>query len=114
MIRRITLAAVFAAVALSSTGCCGTIRNFVYRIRHCGGCYPAYAGCGSCGDCSTAVPSYAMPIADAGPYMGAPGCSSCGGAPTMPNYAAGAVPMVPGYAMPSNVVGTPNAVAGAR
>lgn len=114
MIRRITLAALFAAVALSSTGCCGTIRNFVYRIRHCHGCYPAYAGCGDCGP--VVSPSYAMPIADAGPVLAAPGCTSCGGG--VP-YAAAGVPMVPGYAaagvpvVPSQTT-PPNAVAGAR
>ncbi|QEL18041.1 hypothetical protein [Limnoglobus roseus] len=104
MIRRIVFAAVFVAVALSTTGCCGVFRNFVYRIRNCNGCYPAYGGYagGCCGDGGVVSPSYSTPIVDAGhgPVMGPPasGCSSCSSNPAMPYPTAGAgVPVVPGY-----------------
>lgn len=99
MIRRIAFVAVFAAVALSATGCCGTFRNLVYRIRHCNGCYPAYGG-GCCDGGAVASPSYSLPIADAGPIMAPPaaGCASCGSSPVVPYPAAG-VPVVPSYTM---------------
>ena len=47
MTRRLLIASLFVGFALSSTGCCGVIRNFVYRVRHNHGCSPAFGG--ACG-----------------------------------------------------------------
>ncbi len=112
MIRRIAFAAVFAAVALSATGCCGTFRNLVYRIRSCHDCYPAYGAGGSYyGSAGVVSPSYSAPILDAGPIMGSsvPGCSSCSSNAAMPYTSAGAgVPMVPYAAAGAGVPGVPS------
>lgn len=94
MTRRFLFAAAFAAVALSSTGCCGVVRNFVYRIRHCNGCYPAFGGYHA--DAPIASPGYSgaafhpAPIADAG-------CATCGSSPVVPYHSAGVPVVPPGY-----------------
>jgi hypothetical protein len=90
MTRRILFAATFAAVALSATGCCGVVRNFVYRIRHCNGCYPAFGGYA---EPAVVAPSYAGPVMHPGP-IGDPGCATCGSSPVVPYQSAG-VPIVP-------------------
>ena len=77
MLRRVHLCSLFAGVAFGLTGCCGTFRNFAYRIRHCHGCAVGYEGGAPAG--------YEAGPVMAGPGPGpAPGCATCfsqGGGP---------------------------------
>lgn len=120
MTRRLLIASLFVGFALSSTGCCGVIRNFVYRVRHNHGCYPAYGA--PCGD---AGPGYSPSYSIGAPAMPEPGCAGCGAsampmgapygmsAPTAPGMAY-AVPTVPPTGTPSVFPGMGAKVAGTR
>jgi hypothetical protein len=120
MTRRFFLCLVFASFALSSTGCCGVFRNFVYRVRNCGSCYPGYGHSGFGGGCASdaysvsghgATPHFVGSAGDSaslahdggfGGGYGAAGCQSCtsSAAPMISGFGGYAgVPMThPGYA----------------
>lgn len=90
MTRRLLFASLFLGLALSSTGCCGAFRNFVYRVRHHHGCLPAFGGpCCEPAPCfaPSCSPSYSIGVVAP---VGDPGCTSCG---------ASAVPMAAPYGM---------------
>lgn len=101
MSRRLMLYTLFVAAAVSSTGCCGRVRAFFYRLTHCppGCCYPAYPYAD--GPLMPTAPAhgYGGPMFDAGvpgPVVaGGPGCASCYSSPVEP----AGVPVVP-YAPP--------------
>jgi hypothetical protein len=42
--RRSILLCLLSAGVLGSTGCCGRVRNFVYRVRHCPNCAVGFDG----------------------------------------------------------------------
>lgn len=97
MTRRFLFTLLFVGFALSSTGCCGVIRNFVHRVRANHHCYPAFGG--PCCDAGAAfAPGYSPSYSIGAPGLPDPGCTNCGAAnvPTgaVPGYA-GAVPVVP-------------------
>jgi hypothetical protein len=73
--RRFAVCGLFVLVSVASTGCCGRLRNCVYRFRHCHGCCTP----------SFDAPVYDVPVA-AGP---APGCATC----FAPPAAAHAIPV---------------------
>jgi hypothetical protein len=93
MTRRLLFTSLFVGFALSSTGCCGVIRNFVHRVRANHHCYPAFGG-----PCCDAGPAYSPSYSIGAPGLPDPGCAGCGAANVpmggVPGYA-GAVPVVP-------------------
>ncbi len=121
MTRRLLIASLFVGFALSSTGCCGTFRNLVYRFRTNHGCCPPFAGA-AYGD---AGPAYSPSYSIGAPGVPEAGCAGCGAsampmgapygmaAPTAPGMAY-AVPTVPPNASPSPFPGMGAKVAGAK
>ena len=76
--RRFVLCGLLVLLTVGSTGCCGRLRNAVYRWRHCQGwCAPSFEAPGCCD-----APAYGGP-AYGGPAYAAPGpgCATCFAAP---------------------------------
>jgi hypothetical protein len=106
MLRRLTILGLLAALAMTSTGCCGTFRNFVYRIRTCRGCAVGFDGPVGYGPVDAGPVGY--PAYHGGGHpVAAPGCTNCGG---------GAHPVDAGYGAPvftGPVTAAPHGVPGA-
>lgn len=99
--RRVLLCGLFAWTAFASTGCCGALRNCVYRWRmNHGCCAPGFAGPCDGGYCT---PSFTAPVS-AGPVYGgapAPGCATCYSPPVSPEVVAHGAPVAgPVYGAP--------------
>lgn len=121
MTRRLLIASLFVGFALSSTGCCGVLRNCVYRFRMNHGCCPP-VGCAPYGDAGPGFsPSYSIGAPAMAP---APGCAGCGASaipgpqygtamPSAPGYAYN-VPTVPPVGSPSLFPGVGAKMAGAK
>ena len=82
--RRALLLSLFAVAVLGTTGCCGRVRNFVYRVRHCPNCAVGFDGpSGYAAPVGYAAPAgFAAPAGDYAPPISAgpvSGCSSCAG-----------------------------------
>jgi hypothetical protein len=85
--RRFVLLGLFVLASVASTGCCGRLRNCVYRWRH---------GCGGC-----CVPSFDAPVYG-GPAVGDPGCATCYNGPGAAVPVSGPVFSAP-YPAPSGI-----------
>jgi hypothetical protein len=96
--RRVLVNALLVAAVVVSTGCCGRIRNCVYRMRHCPSCAVGFDG-----------PVQAAPVA-ASPVGGCSTCYSGGGAPMdIPVHATpvGYPPVVSGPVFTGPIPGIP-------
>ena len=86
MTRRFLFASLFVGLALTSTGCCGLLRNCIHRFRANHGCYPVLGS-----PCCDAGPSFSPSYSLGAPGLADPGCVGCGAA----NLPIGSVPVVP-------------------
>lgn len=93
--RRTILCGLFVLVSVTSTGCCGRLRNAVHRWRHCQACcFPSFDAPAPVFD----APVYGGPIV-AGPD---PSCATC----FTPPVAAAPVGAIP-VSAPAPVFGAP-------